>query len=84
MTVVYDEKREGHAVLTARTVAGDFILDNKTDEVKLWSKTPYHYLMRQSYLDPQLWISLDAHTAVPSIPVGTPGVQRFWSTVSQR
>ena len=35
MTVVRDEKGEGHAVLTARTVQGDFILDNKVDEVKV-------------------------------------------------
>ena len=35
MTVVRDEKGEGHAVLTARTVQGDFILDNKIDEVKV-------------------------------------------------
>ena len=35
MTVVRDEKGEGHAVLTARTAQGDFILDNKVDEVKV-------------------------------------------------
>ena len=29
LTVVRDEKGEGHAVLTARTKQGDFILDNK-------------------------------------------------------
>src|SRR5436190_12649910 len=45
MTVVRDEKGEGHAVLTARTVQGDFILDNKVDEVKVWNKTPYEYVM---------------------------------------
>ena len=84
MTVVYDEKREGHAVLTARTVAGDFILDNKTDEVKLWSKTPYHYLMRQSYLDPQVWMSLDADIAVPSIPVGARQINKTWTAMTMR
>ena len=84
MTVVYDEKREGHAVLTARTVAGDFILDNKTDEVKIWSKTPYHYLMRQSYLDPQVWMSLDADIAVPSIPVGARQSKKTWTAMTMR
>jgi predicted transglutaminase-like cysteine proteinase len=39
MTVVRDEKGEGHAVLTARTLQGDFILDNKIDEVKVWHRT---------------------------------------------
>lgn len=69
MTVVLDEKQEGHAILTARTVAGDFILDNKTDEMKLWHKTPYRFIMRQSYLDPKLWMSLDPKEAMPSVPM---------------
>lgn len=59
LTVVRDEKGEGHAVLTARTAAGDFILDNKTDEMKPWHKTPYELVMRQSYLNPRVWMSLD-------------------------
>lgn len=59
MTVVRDEKGEGHAVLTARTVQGDFILDNKVEEVKPWNKTPYQYVMRQSYLNPKVWVALD-------------------------
>lgn len=59
LTVVRDEKDEGHAVLTARTAQGDFILDNKVDDVKLWSQTPYRFVMRQSYLNPRVWVSLD-------------------------
>lgn len=59
MTVVRDEKGEGHAVLTARTVQGDFILDNKIEEVRLWNKTPYQFVMRQSYLNPKVWVALD-------------------------
>lgn len=59
MTVVRDEKGEGHAILTARTSKGDYILDNKTDELKLWSATPYAFVMRQSYIDPNVWLSLD-------------------------
>ena len=72
MTVVFDEKREGHAVLTARTADGDFILDNKTSDIKLWSKTPYQFVMRQSYLDPIVWMSLDPKRAVPSVQVPVP------------
>lgn len=69
MTVVRDEKNEGHAILTARTSQGDFVLDNKTDEVRLWNQTPYHYVMRQSYINPHVWVSLDPSdaTAVSSI-----------------
>jgi len=59
MTVVRDEKGEGHAVLTARTVQGDFILDNKVEEVRLWNRTPYQFVMRQSYLNPRVWVALD-------------------------
>jgi predicted transglutaminase-like cysteine proteinase len=69
MTVVRDDRGEGHAVLTARTVQGDFILDNKVDEVKIWHRTPYEYLMRQSYLNPQVWMSLDPKQANAPLPL---------------
>jgi predicted transglutaminase-like cysteine proteinase len=63
MTVVRDEQGEGHAVLTARTAQGDFILDNKDEDVKLWHKTPYEFVMRQSYLNPKVWMALDVREA---------------------
>ena len=69
MTVVRDEKGEGHAVLTARTLQGDFILDNKVDEVKVWHRTRYEYIMRQSYLNPLIWMSLDPRETSPSAPL---------------
>lgn len=59
LTVVRDELGDGHAVLTVRTAEGDFILDNKRDEILVWTKTEYDYLMRQSYLNPKIWVSLD-------------------------
>ncbi len=59
ITVVRDELGDGHAVLTVRTKQGDFVLDNKVDTIHLWSHTPYQYLMRQSYLNPKLWMALD-------------------------
>jgi predicted transglutaminase-like cysteine proteinase len=67
MTVVRDEKGEGHAVLTARTVQGDFVLDNKNEDVKVWTTTPYQYVMRQSYLNPRVWVALDTQQS----PVAT-------------
>lgn len=80
MTVVRDERGEGHAVLTARTAQGDFVLDNKVDEVKIWSKTPYTFVMRQSYLNPRAWISLDvndgnAPTAISGVKPGNRGAR---------
>lgn len=65
ITVVRDEKFEGHAVLTARTNKGDYILDNKSDAIKLWSHTNYLYVMRQSYLDPKVWMALDPAQSAP-------------------
>jgi len=59
ITVVLDEQGDGHAVLTVRTKQGDFVLDNKVNDVRVWSETPYKYLMRQSYLNPKLWMALD-------------------------
>ena len=71
ITVVMDEHGEGHAVLTARTAQGDFVLDNKVSEVKLWTQTPYRYVMRQSYINPKVWMSLDPRaTASPQALAG--------------
>jgi len=69
MTVVRDDKGEGHAVLTARTVQGDFILDNKIDEVRAWHRTRYEFIMRQSYLHPQVWMSLDPREPNSTLPL---------------
>jgi predicted transglutaminase-like cysteine proteinase len=60
ITVVRDEKGDGHAILTARTAQGDFILDNKVSDVKPWTSVGYKFIMRQSYLNPRVWMSLDA------------------------
>jgi predicted transglutaminase-like cysteine proteinase len=65
MTVVKDEKGEGHAILTARTAQGDFVLDNKTPNVLPWQRTAYEFVMRQSYLDPRVWMSLDPKQVQP-------------------
>lgn len=71
ITVVQDEAGEGHAVLTVRTAQGDFILDNKVNDVRLWNQTPYAYIMRQSYLNPRVWVSLDPRaTATPEALAG--------------
>lgn len=70
LTVVRDEKGEGHAVLTARTAHGDFLLDNKVDEVKIWNQAGYTYVMRQSYLNPRVWVSLDPAESTPGSLAG--------------
>ena len=58
VTVVFDEVGDGHAVLMARTTAGDLVLDNKTDEIDVWYATAYRYVKRQSVGDPNRWVSV--------------------------
>ncbi|HEX2135404.1 MAG TPA: transglutaminase-like cysteine peptidase [Microvirga sp.] len=57
MTVVIDEKGEGHAVLMVRTDRGDFILDNKTQAVLPWHHTGYVFVKREGQDGPG-WSSL--------------------------
>ncbi len=59
MTIVHEMDGEGHAVLTVKTDKGDFILDNLTDKILVWSQTPYRYYKRQSQSDPNRWVWLD-------------------------
>lgn len=59
LTVVKDKRGDGHAVLTLRTSQGDYVLDNLTDEIKLWSKTEYKFYARQSYKDYKLWLKIE-------------------------
>ncbi len=58
ITIVLDEKNEGHAVLTVVTDQGDFILDNRRDEILHWKDTNYTYLKRQGPDNPKLWVAL--------------------------
>ncbi|SFV16620.1 Predicted transglutaminase-like cysteine proteinase [Methylobacterium sp. 174MFSha1.1] len=57
MTVVIDEKGEGHAVLMLRTDRGDLVLDNKTSAVLPWHKTGYTFIKREGD-ESTRWVSL--------------------------
>jgi predicted transglutaminase-like cysteine proteinase len=59
ITVVLDEQGEGHAVLSLVTTRGDFILDNRRNEIRRWNATNYTMLKRQSGQDPRKWVSLE-------------------------
>jgi predicted transglutaminase-like cysteine proteinase len=59
ITVVLDERNEGHAVLTLRTDEGDFVLDNRRNEIRRWSDLDYVFLKRQSERHPREWVSLN-------------------------
>ena len=58
MTVVRDLHGDGHAVLTVKTDRGEYILDNMTDAIRLWSDTGYRFVKRQSQADPNTWVAL--------------------------
>jgi predicted transglutaminase-like cysteine proteinase len=69
ITVVRDENNEGHAVLTVRTDAGDFVLDNKRRDIVRWADTPYTFIKRQSEKNPLVWISLLPSETAPQTTV---------------
>lgn len=74
MTVVRQANGDGHAVLTVRTDHGDFILDNLDPRVRLWSRTNYRYLKRQSETNSGIWVSIE--DGEPAL-VGSIGQQRI-------
>lgn len=60
MTVVFRiSHQEAHAVLTLRTNKGDYILDNLSDEVVLWTRlTDYKFTKRQSVSHSARWVEI--------------------------
>ncbi len=69
ITVVLDENGDGHAVLTAVTDRGDFVLDNQRPRVEPWRSVPYRFLKRQSASNPNVWVSLDPNAPPNSAPI---------------
>jgi predicted transglutaminase-like cysteine proteinase len=59
ITIVWTKQNQGHAVLIVRTDKGDFILDNLSSKVVLWSDTNYDFVKRQSQSDPNAWVYID-------------------------
>jgi predicted transglutaminase-like cysteine proteinase len=58
VTVVRDKNGEGHAVLMVITDKGDYVLDNQTNDILLWSRISYRFVKRQSQSDPNVWVAL--------------------------
>ena len=63
ITVVRKPDGEGHAVLTVRTDRGDFILDNLSESVRLWTHTPYRFLKRQASEHTGRWVTIRGESA---------------------
>ena len=66
MTVVRDKNGNGHAVLTAKTDRGEYVLDNQTNDVLLWADTGYRFVKRQSQTDQNVWVSLGEPRGTPA------------------
>jgi predicted transglutaminase-like cysteine proteinase len=67
ITVVRDKKGDGHAVLTAKTDKGEFILDNQETEILAWTKTGYRFVKRQSQTNPNTWVGLGEPSAPATV-----------------
>lgn len=55
LTTAKTASGENHAVLVVRTNAGDFVLDNLSDEVREFSTVRYSWLKQQSPNNPNQW-----------------------------
>jgi predicted transglutaminase-like cysteine proteinase len=73
ITVVLDERNEGHAVLTIPTDKGDYVLDNRRNEILRWDQTGYTFLKRQSQPQANQWVSLQKAPATSSPAVSSAG-----------
>jgi predicted transglutaminase-like cysteine proteinase len=71
ITVVLDERGDGHAVLTIASHDGDYVLDNRRDDILLWGETNYKFLKRQTQRDPRQWVSLNNNKPVATTALGT-------------
>jgi predicted transglutaminase-like cysteine proteinase len=66
MGVVWD-KDAGHAVLIVRTDKGEYVLDNQTSKILLWSATRYKFVKRQSPRDLKQWVYVDGDPRKPNL-----------------
>jgi predicted transglutaminase-like cysteine proteinase len=46
---------EHHLILVVRTQEGDVVLDNMTDSLRAWNRTPYRWVRMQTPADPSMW-----------------------------
>ena len=61
ITIVWTKENQGHAVLMARTNKGDYVLDNLSPKVLLWTQTTHDYVKRQSVSHPNQWVYIDGY-----------------------
>ncbi len=71
ITGVLHENGDGHAVLSVTTDGGDFVLDNRRNDITRWNETNYKFLKRQSRRDPLQWVALEKQETVSSGYIAT-------------
>ncbi len=54
---------EHHLVTVVRTNGGDLVLDNLTDRILPWSRTPYRWVRIQTPKNPNYWASVSEQNA---------------------
>jgi predicted transglutaminase-like cysteine proteinase len=59
ITVVRKPDGTGHAVLTLRTLSGDFVLDNLDWRVRPWTDVGYRFIKRQQVENPGRWVAIE-------------------------
>jgi predicted transglutaminase-like cysteine proteinase len=72
MTVVIDEAKVGHAVLTVLTDKGDLVLDNKDSRILPWARTGYEFVKRESTYATG-WVALRPDVGVGGVPMAASG-----------
>lgn len=75
LTIVKAENGGGHLVLVVCTDAGDYVLDNRTDLIKRWDRTPYEWLFMQDTRNPHNWRKIQILPIMPPV-VGTAPVAK--------
>jgi predicted transglutaminase-like cysteine proteinase len=66
LTVVKEPDGDGHSVLTLRTDHGDYVLDNLSDEVMPWTRTPYRFVKRQAQENQNIWVAIGEAASAPA------------------
>jgi predicted transglutaminase-like cysteine proteinase len=72
MTVVIDHHGDGHLILMVRTDRGDLILDNMREDIVSWNRTGYRFVKRQSALNHNDWVSIQAQGDSRMVAVSNP------------
>ena len=54
---------EHHLVTVVRTDSGDLVLDNLTEQIRPWSRTPYRWVRIQMPRNPNYWASISERSA---------------------